>query len=517
MQRVRNLDELSFASVKGYTNTSGTVINRSYTIAALKLLGRKKVTIDYPRPLRDFRYDMIPTVKNKLYKRTQYVRSTYRGRKPLLRGRRVTSFVKVSYTRYVNLRRPKKTGSESNGFIRLNNFYVAQVLGFCTSGVLKTPKLPEGWTTWNMTGNFAAEAWGDALIQPTVGFDLYDLSRPLTLDMAYANVALARSAGKVSAPDVDFAEIIGEFDQLCRLLEDPFKSVSALLRKFQRFFAEDAWIAKPRVLKNLGAISPKRLAYNAMDIPTLLSGSPSIMTFRTRRKVGRRRLAEAAVSEAANRWLQYRYGVVPLVSDITEILRKFSDKIRPLVKIHTAKTTVVAKRTTKTWLVTRASVIPGFTLTYRITVSCFDRYTAKVYYRSNLFDKFVDIRDLGLDKSNLLPVLWELTPWSFVVDWFIGVEAWFRSWNLDPKLTLLGNCVSRKRDTNVQIQIVSATYYGYSCQVPQSRFYAHRAELARQVNLPVPEYPVFNPDFLKWRRVLDSLSLLWAKMPALRR
>lgn len=521
MQRVRNRDELAYSEMRGYTKYPN--VTRVYRTTNDRVLGRKQVIVDYPKPLRDYRYDFIPVIKTRVYKRRKYLPSTYKGKRKIVSHGKVVKYTIVrNYTKFIRLKRPPKSVAGSEQLVRMNDVQIAEVRGFCSRGVVKTPSLPPGWTTWYMEGTPASEGMKNSEIQYEVGFTLHDLSRPLELDTVYAQVALARAMAKVSAPDVDFAEIVGELEQTTKLASDPFKTLGGLLRKFQRYSSADAWICKPRSLPQLGnrlaTGNLKRLAYSALDVPTLLSGPLAIFGFRTRRKVGRRKISNTMITEAANRWLQYRYGIAPLMSDITTAFERVQTLVARLVQVRMVKATVVSGRRNRTWEWTAASSIPGFTHTYRITCSIFDRTTAKVYFRLKLADDYVNLRDLGCDSSNIIPVIHELGRWSFVVDWFYGIESWLRSWNQDPSLQILGNCVSRKRDVNVRIEIVATTYQGYPCQVPNSKHYSHRRELCRKVNMDAPPYPVLNPDFLKWRRCLDTVSLLWAKaMPALRR
>lgn len=506
MLRVRTMDELLVGRISGTKQNPGG--NLSYT-TPVTCLGVRKVTVDNVRPPLDFRYDCVPSIRRRTTVKWVRKRNRYQGSDV----RKMFTFKKqkvyVHQPVLVKLRRPSRVAEA----IRMNDFQVDSLKGFATIGCIKT-NFPVGWTSYVLRGQWAAWGLFHPNVQPTVGYDIRDLTRPLTIDSWAADVALQRAVRKVHQPDADFGEVLGEFHQLLSLARSPLEALASATRKFQRWVSADQWIFNPGSLgKQLNAARAAELTgpYAGMHVPF---GS-FLTSLRTRRKVRASKVAKTTLDEAANRWLVYRYGIVPIISDLTVAINKLNNKVREVSKIRCARATVVSQRKTTQWEGT-TSPVPGWEVTNRITVSTFDRTTAKVYYKLDVLKRETSLRDLGLDQGNLLPLVWKLTAWSFVVDWFLGVEDWLYCWNPSPGVKVLANCVSRKIDVNVKVEVLKVNVNGYDfVPEPGCKAYFHRQRLARQVNRAEPPWPVLNFDFLRWRRVVDTFSLIWAKMPYL--
>lgn len=123
-------------------------------------------------------------------------------------------------------------------------------------------------------------------------------------------------------------------------------------------------------------------------------------------------------ADVSGRWLELQYGWMPLLSDVYE-----SSKAFEAISNGPRKTTV------------RASV----TKRDRPTVTGPDGLskweTVQTYRKSIQYEMYEELsvgRQLGL--ADPASVLWELTPWSFVVDWFIPIGSYLENYNQIPKL-----------------------------------------------------------------------------------
>lgn len=113
----------------------------------------------------------------------------------------------------------------------------------------------------------------------------------------------------------------------------------------------------------------------------------------------------------------------------------------------------------------------------------------------------------------MFSVLWELTPWSFVVDWLWDIGGLIHRLSAMNYITVASNYVSVKYDQKLVGYITEADYMGYKLKPPTSRLYYHQEELVRLANQPLPDYPQFNVKWFNITRSLNALSLLWQNLP----
>lgn len=114
----------------------------------------------------------------------------------------------------------------------------------------------------------------------------------------------------------------------------------------------------------------------------------------------------------------------------------------------------------------------------------------------------VMLRDLGL--TNPLSVLWAITPFSFVVDWFVGVQKW-----LDSASNLVGLSLSRisltERRTDKFVEIVDNPWE--STATSYTSYFFRRSVLA---SLPTPglfDRP-YEKGFAAGNRARDAVAVL---------
>jgi len=143
---------------------------------------------------------------------------------------------------------------------------------------------------------------------------------------------------------------------------------------------------------------------------------------------------------ASSRWLQYRYGVIPLVMDVQgafKALRKLPPEPR-----RTARG-FATRSLHRDWLLQRnrnasAEGVEEYTFTFNqeVKARAYCLITAEVTYQS--------ARDFGVTEFPL--AVWELVPFSFIYDWFFTVGKWLEAVTPKVGIKILAEGVMIKSD-----------------------------------------------------------------------
>jgi hypothetical protein len=213
-------------------------------------------------------------------------------------------------------------------------------------------------------------------------------------------VAATKAWEKSNAHDADILIDVAEFSKTLRMLRDPIQLSSAFLKKIQ-----------------LGKRGIKTLDVND------------------------------AVAYANGLWLQYRYGIRPLVSTVNGVVKALLRTYAPKRQTYRGKDNSLKSVSQSTGTCSVGTVVP---FDYAVT------QTDEVSIRTGLLleDDVVFTQALGIDASGMLALPWELVPFSFVADWFVNVGDFLGA--LAPFLTRtpLSSWTTTKRTQSYTFSVI---------------------------------------------------------------
>lgn len=142
---------------------------------------------------------------------------------------------------------------------------------------------------------------------------------------------------------------------------------------------------------------------------------------------------------AGERWLEYQYGWKPMMADIYDngnlLLKGFREKKMIMSSVRRLTEHEDARSDSQ-----RIDQEP-----WHVTASCVD--FAKVFY--SIDDNFVSrINQVGL--LNPLEIAWALTPYSFVVDWFLPVGNMLQALTDRVGVTFIDGCYGTWVESSVR-------------------------------------------------------------------
>lgn len=207
-------------------------------------------------------------------------------------------------------------------------------------------------------------------------------------------------------------------------------------------------------------------------------------------------------------WLQYRYGIRPMIKDISDIIATVNRDAYVQSNALRRK-----KNGVKRDSVTVNKTATGFSAAGFVSLETTE---SKVSSHTSLYYRLAYDRDWmsrwGLSPSESLSIAWELVPYSFVVDWFFSVGNWLKGMMPLPGMTYIGGCTSQKTVIKYVAEPIDPYWgtQGTKCQefVP-SKFTWDSETLIRRVGAILPAMPAIQPRGLGFSQYLDSLGLIW--------
>lgn len=139
-----------------------------------------------------------------------------------------------------------------------------------------------------------------------------------------------------------------------------------------------------------------------------------------RRGLSRAKFREKAIKTVSDTWLEYVYGWLPLVSDIHDAAKALADQKYnvnpPIMRLKAAAKFEKSRHVTS---------YPQLYNNLGSYVDYLNKGSVEVIYRVGVGDGPSALNEgltkVGLDLRSFVPTLWELIPYSFVVDYFTNI------------------------------------------------------------------------------------------------
>jgi hypothetical protein len=201
-------------------------------------------------------------------------------------------------------------------------------------------------------------------------------------------------------------------------------------------------------------------------------------------------------------WLTYRYGIKPLLADIEGVMKGLNKKVGKIRQNYRATGMIQAKS---------AETLTWNSAQYGLTILA--NYEDRMTVRACSIDEFdaTQAFNIGFSTKGLLTLPWELTRYSFVVDWFTNIGDFLGAITPAVGFTQLGSCISVFREKEITLShITDIGNGGWEVLIPsQGRYHSYVGEYQRTPGTPSPGLVIRNDfKFHNIIRSLDALSLL---------
>lgn len=231
--------------------------------------------------------------------------------------------------------------------------------------------------------------------------------------------------------------------------------------------------------------------------------------FARRAKLLKRGLSLA--SATAQAWLELRFGWRPLMYDIAGIAQAALHE-KPVA----GRLLVARGGADVSYLESVYDTTTSYKKTH--TWSSKDRASAGVLYSyRDLTESEWRAKCLGLNLRTVPAHLWEVMPWSFVVDYFVKVGLWLDAITPDPDVVVRGNWVSLKTDYVWKTDGLSADIFipnppPTNYHVSGGSYTVTGKVLKRVVNQPISSTPPVSATPLAFSQIVDIAALIFGKV-----
>lgn len=212
---------------------------------------------------------------------------------------------------------------------------------------------------------------------------------------------------------------------------------------------------------------------------------------------------------AANSWLLYRYGVVPVMLSIEDAAKSVD---RAVGRVRQTSRGNISLSKTKRDVATK-DLFSIYRQDYAI-----ETYS-ELSVRCTILDEVEATwwDNAGLSMKNLAMLPWELLPYSFVVDWFANVGDYLASLYPLSNAGALGSCTVIEINTSLTWQSTSCSlthsYWNQGGMLPPHGFTAKEKSKSRRTGVAEPVLMLRNQyRMTELLQSIDAISLLTQKL-----
>lgn len=354
--------------------------------------------------------------------------------------------------------------------------------GHLVVNVGSSPALPpgqdDGWV----------EEWHGALGLYSIG-PLGSGVSPISVPPNLGDIALTKAKAKFHASGEDLGQFIAE-------LPESVRTVLTMTREVMR------------VVRNL---RKEGFSWKRCD--------------QARRLLRSGKTIKSLPRKLSHAWLLWRYGVRPLYWDMLMVIRVINEKYN-----FSKDTGLLRKSATETfeqqheYVVVRSTAHDKYD--YRVQMEARVKARATIYYRKlagvSLHSEI--LRYYGLHPEQFPALLWEITPLSFVMDWFINVGEWIKAITPRADVRIEGFSISTKTSLSKTRTGIKNTFKSssirsttYDAAYPTDTY--RLDSLVRTVGNSLSDLQIaLKPQvLLSVQQKLDLLALAFQRMSANRR
>lgn len=223
----------------------------------------------------------------------------------------------------------------------------------------------------------------------------------------------------------------------------------------------------------------------------------------------------------ANAWLEYRYGWRPLLLDADKVIKNASALSAQSSARLVARSSIPFDRTMSWTEVLSGGLPQADTVTATCEGSSRGSASAGVIYvvsPRTTSDQL--LATFGLRPCDVPATVWELTPFSFVVDWFTNVGSWIQAVTPVPGIAILGSWVTVVEDSRITCNYRTSTTLGPSLPTYPAVTWTgdggsssiSTSTVNREINPVIPFAPALTGTSLSVLNSVDALALMGTRV-----